>query len=345
MNKKIFKILPLLIFLFIVNGIVLPQNDKGEKEKLAQTGFQFLSVGTSARATALGEAYTTYEGHSEALFYNPAGLARMNSFLGIAFNQMNWIADIKYYSGSFSFNFEEGKYGVFGLSFLSIDYGKFYWTQVDPASEKGYKDIGAGWAKPTAYAIGLGYAKELSDKFSVGGQIKYVKQKLGTSIIPVYKGFDELVGTEEQDYALGVLAFDFGTLYKTGFKSLVFGMSVRNFAQELKYEKESFQLPLTFKIGISFNLIDFFPEMQENHSFLVSLDAAHPRSHPEYIAIGGEYIFMNMFSIRGGYVSGQDLYSYSVGFGIRTFGFQFDYAFTPFDVFNNVHRFSIGFAY
>ena len=343
MNKKIIKILPLIIFLFLSCGNIFPQNDDGEKEKLAQTGFQFLSVGTSARATALGEAYTTYEGHSEALFYNPAGLARMNSFMGIAFNQMSWIADIKYYSGSFSFNFEDGKYGVFGLSFLSIDYGKFYWTQVDD-SESGYRDIGASWAKPNAYAIGLGYAKELSDKFSVGGQIKYVKQKLGTSIVPVYIDKTNFV-EKEQDYALGVFAFDFGTLYKTGFKSLVFGMSVRNFAQEVKYEREGFQLPLTFKIGISFNIIDFFPEMEENHSFVISFDAAHPRSHAEYISIGGEYIFMNMFAIRGGYVTGQDLYSYSVGFGLRTFGFQFDYAFTPFDVFNNVHRFSVGFAY
>ncbi len=344
MNKKILNTLSLLFFIFWAFGNLYSQNEEGDKEKLAQTGFQFLSVGTSARATALGEAYTTYEGHSEALFYNPAGLARMNSMFGVAFNQMNWIADIKYYSGSLSLNFEDGKYGVFGLSFLSIDYGKFYWTQVAD-NESGYRDIGADWAKPSAFAIGLGYAKELSDKFSVGGQIKYVKQKLGTSIVPIYEGFNKLVGTEEQDYAVGVLAFDFGTLYKTGFKSLVFGMSIRNFSQEVKFEREGFQLPLTFKIGISFNMIDFFPEMEENHSFVISFDAAHPRSHAEYISIGGEYTFMNMFAIRGGYVTGQDLFSYSVGFGVRTFGFQFDYAFTPFDVFNNVHRFSVGFAY
>ena len=34
--------------------------------------------------------------------------------------------------------------------------------------------------KPNAYAVGLGYARALSDKFSVGGNVKYVRQDLGT---------------------------------------------------------------------------------------------------------------------------------------------------------------------
>ena len=66
------------------------------QKKLAQTGFQFLSVGTDARATAMGEAFTTVEGSSASLFYNPAGLAKVPSFLAFSLNQMEWIADIQY---------------------------------------------------------------------------------------------------------------------------------------------------------------------------------------------------------------------------------------------------------
>jgi hypothetical protein len=315
------------------------------QKKLAQTGFQFLSVGTNARATAMGEAYTTVDGSASALFYNPAGMAKLGSFANLSINQMEWIADINYYSGSFALNFQEGKYGVIGLSFLSVDYGEFLWTRVAPEQEQGFEDIGEAWPDPGSFMIGLGYAKDLSDKFSVGGQIKYVNQNLGKSLIPVYEGRDNLVGTEEQDYNLNVLAFDFGTLYKTGFKSLVFGMSVRNFSQEVKYEKESFQLPLTFKIGISFNVLDYFSEFGEDHSFLISADAAHPRSYPEYVNFGGEYIFMDIISIRGGYISGQDEYSYTAGFGVRKFGFGLDYSYTPFNIFDTVNRFSVEFSF
>jgi hypothetical protein len=345
MKKTVANSLSLIFFvLFFIPYVILPQDNTGENKKLAQTGFQFLSVGTNARASAIAEAYTTYEGSSASLFHNPAGLARMTTMFDFVVNQMNWIADIKYYSASAAFNWQGGKYGVIGFTFLYVDYGKFEWTIVDPTSPKGYQDVDAGWAMPNAFSIGLGYAKELSDKFSVGGQIKYVRQKLGTSYVPVYTG-NKLTGQEEKDYALGVVAFDFGTLYKTGFKSLAFGMSIRNFAEEVKYEKESFQLPLTFRIGIGMNVMDFFPQWSESNALNITIDAVHPRSFPEYVAFGGEYVFKNILYLRAGYVTNQDDYSYSFGAGVRSFGFAFDYSYTPFSTFQDVNRFTIKFAF
>ena len=38
------------------------------QDKLAQSGFQFLSVGQDARAAGMGEAFTTVEGTPTALF-------------------------------------------------------------------------------------------------------------------------------------------------------------------------------------------------------------------------------------------------------------------------------------
>ena len=61
MKKSIIKLLFLLIcFSFLTSSSF-------SQRKLAQTGFQFLSVGTSARATAMGEAFTTVEGSSASL--------------------------------------------------------------------------------------------------------------------------------------------------------------------------------------------------------------------------------------------------------------------------------------
>ena len=329
----------MVLFLTVFITISLLQSDLLAQKKLAQTGFQFLSVGTDARATAMGEAFTTVEGSSTALFYNPAGMARVNTFLDLSMNQMTWIADIKYLSGSMSLNIGDRKYGVFGISFLTIDYGEFIFTRV-ANTERGFEDI-KGWPDPSAYMVGLGYAKELSDKFSVGGQVKYVTQNLSKSIVPIYAERDQMIGTEEKDYTLQVAAFDFGTLYKTGFKSLAFGMSVRNFSREVKYEKEGFQLPLTFKIGISMNAVDLFPSFADNHALNLSIDAVHPRDFPEYLNIGGEYVFMNMLALRAGYISNQDDYNFTTGFGVKQFGFEFDYSYTPFDIFDNVNRLSV----
>ena len=338
--------LRVIFFVMIIQCLVIQHSTA--QQKLAQSGFQFLNVGTDARATGMGEAFTTIGGSSGSMFYNPAGIAGITS-IDLSASQMKWIADIKYLSGSAAFAPFEGKYGVIGLSFLTVDYGKFYFTRV-AQNEQGFEDI-EGYTQPSAYVASLGYGRVLSDKFSVGGQVKYAYQKLGKSIVPVYTKIvvdSATVRTDtalvEKDYALSVLAFDFGTIYKTGLKSLVFGMSISNFSREIKYEVESFQLPLTFKIGLSMDLLDLVPGASEQHSLVVSVDAVHPRSYYEYLNYGGEYSFMNTIILRAGYVTHHTEYDLSAGIGVRKFGLAVDYSYVPMKVFNDIHRISVRFA-
>jgi len=335
MIRHLFKALILICFIY-VSGLEAQQ-------KLAQTGFQFLSVGVDARATALGEAFTTLENTSAALFYNPAGIARLQSKVDVRVNQHNWIADIQYISGTAAVKAFGGRYGVFGLSYLVLDYGEFLGTRVAD-NEQGFIDTGS--FKPTATAIGLGYGVELSESFTIGAHVRYVHQSLGSSIVPIefIPGVDPSdLETTEQSYSKNVLAFDFGTRYVTGYRSLVFGMSIRNFSQEIQYEREGFQLPLTFKFGVSMDVFDLFPAVGNTHKLFVAIDASHPRSGPEYISIGGEYVFMDMIAIRGGFVTNNinDAEGASLGFGVSQFGVGIDYSYTPFSVFNDIHRFSI----
>ncbi len=311
------------------------------QKKLAQTGFQFLSVGTDARATGMGEAYTTVEGSSGALFYNPAGMARLGGFLEVTASRTTWIADIEYVTGSMALRPWRGQYGVLGFSFMSVDYGELQGTMVAD-NEQGFIETGS--FSPSSYAIGVGYANDLTDRFAVGGQVKWVSQALGESIIPV-GNYDVTKETRRKSYREEVLAFDFGTLYKTGFKSLAFGMCVRNFSEEVKYEREGFQLPLTFKVGFSMNVMDLVPSLGKEHGLLVSIDAVHPRDFPEYLNIGMEYNFMKVLSLRGGYITRQDDYGLSGGFGLSVYGVQLDYSYTPFEVFRDINRFSVRFSF
>ena len=317
--------------------------------KLAQTGFNFLSVGTDARATAMGEAFTTIQGSSTSLFYNPAGLAGINSFVDLSLSQMKWIADIKYLSGAVAFTPFDGRYGVVGISFMNISYGEFHFTQV-AANDQGYQDM-EGWPSPSAYVIGVGYGRALSNQFSVGGQVKYAYQSLGQSVVPVYKTVVDTSGKarrdttyDMRDYAVGTLAFDFGTVYKTGLKSLAFGVAISNFAQEIKYERESFQLPLSFKIGISMNLLDLVPGIGDDHSFYASIDAVHPSSYDEYLNIGGEYVFSKTIALRVGYITKHPDFDLTAGVGVQKAGIAVDYSIMPHRIFNNIQRLSVKFA-
>jgi hypothetical protein len=301
--------------------------------KYAQTGYQYLSVGQDARAVGMGEAYTCMEGVSSGLFYNPASLAGFDGIVDVSGNYFTWIADIKYMSFTLGIDPWDGQYGAIGISVQNVDYGDFYGTIVWP-NEQGYLDTEI--FNPTAISIGLAYAKALSERFTVGGQIKWVSQQLGKSTIP---------GEGTKRNVTDVIAFDFGTIYNTGFESLSFGMSVRNFSKEIKYEQEGFQLPLTFKIGLSINAFDFTDLNPEKHSLLVMVDAVHPRAFREYLNLGTEYFFLQTFALRAGYITGQDDYGLTAGFGLRQFGFEIDYAYAAFEIFDDVHRFTIRFTY
>ena len=332
----------------IVTGVLAPA--AFGQAKLAQTGFNFLSVGTDARATGMGEAFTTIEGSSTSLFYNPAGLAGIKTFVDLSMSQMKWIADIKYIAGAVAFAPWDGRYGVIGVSFMTINYGTFNFTQV-AANDQGYVDV-PGMPAPNAYVIGLGYGRALSDQFSVGGQVKYAYQSLGQSVVPVYKlvadgttGKTRIDTTNEvRDYSIGTLAFDFGTMYKTGLKSLAFGVAITNFSQEVKYEREGFQLPLSFKIGLSMNMLDLVPGIGEDHSFYASIDAIHPRSYDEFLNIGGEYAFAKTIFLRVGYITNHPDYDLTAGIGVQKAGISIDYSYMPHKIFNNVQRISVKFA-
>jgi hypothetical protein len=181
----------------------------------------------------------------------------------------------------------------------------------------------------------VGYAKALSDRFSVGGQVHWIRQQLGENSLPV--GDDSLATRKNEATPV---SFDFGTIFKTGFKSLAFGMSVRNFSKEIKFSKEGFQLPLSFTMGVSADLLDWIGRGGVDQSLVAAVDAVHYRSRPEQVMVGLNYTLFKMLSLRGGYVTNEDEDGFSFGVGLGTSAIAVDYAYTPFGVFDSVQRFT-----
>ncbi|HAL56385.1 MAG TPA: DUF3308 domain-containing protein [Bacteroidetes bacterium] len=328
--------LPMLMLCMMVKN-AFPQ----ENVKLAQTGMQFLSVVSDARAASLARATTTVPMGSGSLFSNPALLSDIAGWADVSASYNQWIAEIKHQTFSAAFKPFGDEYGIFGVSLQFIDYGDFYWTRVSNTAS-GFEDIPSGdMNKPSAFAVGVGYGKAISDAFSVGGQIRYVRQSLGTSFVP-----GDVAGQSvKKEYKLSVLAFDFGTNFKTGFKSLAFGMSVRNFSKEVRYESDQFQLPLVFTLGLSMETLDFFEKSSTLNSVLVSVDASHYRDHAEQVYAGLECRLMGALSLRAGYASSADEEGLTYGLGVQQYGVQVDYAYTPFGVFDNVQRVTVRFSF
>ena len=316
-------------------------------EKIAQTGMKFLTTSLDARSTALGGAVTADESmaNSTAMFYNPAGMARMNGTFHIGGSNVSFIEDITYNALSVAFQPQDGNYGVFGFTWMALDYGDIERT-ARADTDAGFVRLGT--FSPTAMAVGLAYARSFTDRFSVGAHVKIATQDLGSQP----ESIDDGGSPVNRDFKESTVAVDFGVLYNTGFRSLTLGMSARNFSQEVTYVNESFELPLTFQIGLAMDLVDFTSMDPNVHSIQFAVDAQRPRDFQEHVKVGVEYSFMDILSLRGGvaeaFVQDQER-GISLGAGLNfniseTMSATFDYSYTDFGVFDAVNRLSLSFG-
>jgi len=322
-----------LIFVFLFTVFIMPAHS-GLK-KTGQTGLQFLKVDMSARAAAMGGAFGMIGNDASALFYNPAGIAHSQLDGDVFVTRTEWIADISYIAGGLVQNL--GNLGKVGFSFVTCDYGDIIGTRVT-STEKGYVDTGN--LDVGAFAIGMAYARQWTDKFTIGGQIKYASQRLGANLLAD--------GGIAENKVSGT-AYDFGTIFYPGFKSFRMGMNIRNFSEQLKYQETSFQLPLTFVISFAMDVLDFMGEEHENN-LLIAVDAIHPRDYTERIHLGSEYWFMNnMVALRAGYKFNYDLEGISLGFGFKKsisgLDVKLDYSYSDVDIFDAVNRISLGVSF
>ncbi|MGN8225842.1 PorV/PorQ family protein [Gracilimonas sp. BCB1] len=328
------------IFLCIL--ALLCTTDIYGQKKRAQTSMKFLSVSPSARASALSGAVTSVEMGAYSALYNPSTMAYINGTYTASVGAVQWIADINHNSATLVYQPADGKFGVIGVNAISVDYGDILST-ARADNEQGYVDLGT--INPTAFAVGLSYANAITDQFSVGANFRYSNQNLGSAAIST----DGAGNYEMQSFSAGTGVLDFGVLYKTGFRSLNFGMALRNFSPEVDYDDEGAELPLTFKIGVSMDVLDLTDLNPDVHSLLVSIDANRPRDYDEQLLFGLEYTFIDRFVLRGGYGFPKDEEKLSFGAGIKQpigpLVLSVDYAYTQFGVFGEVNRFSaqIGF--
>jgi hypothetical protein len=327
---------------FLVITLVFPVHAQVGLKKVAQSTMNFLLVSVSPHASALGEAYCALGTGAESIFFNPAGISEVSSRFELQMYNTGWIADINYLGGSFVWNLKN--YGALGLSLISVDYGTIHGTGLLSASERdlyplGYKDLGPV-KNVGAYSCGITYGRSISTQFLIGGDMKLVGQNLGQS---------QLADGLKNNNAVK-LAFDAGVKYRTGFRSFRFGMSIRNFSSNIKREEVYEQLPLQFTMGIAVDLFQVFtPDKKGNNALTLAIDFLHPNNYSERVNLGIEYKLFDKIALRGGYQTNQDVASWSAGLGVNApIGRHlviFDYSYSSFEIFDNVSRLAIGFAF
>jgi hypothetical protein len=329
------KILLLLVF---VSSLLYGQ----DVTKVGTTAAKFLSIPIGPRATGLGGAFVSMADDPTAMYWNSAGIARLSQN-EVVWEHTAWFADIGLDYGGVVLPM--GTYGVLGANVTSVNYG-----EMDVTSEDNPEGTGETYSA-ASYAFGVSYARNLTEWFSIGTNVKYVTERIW------------------HESANGV-AVDVGTLFTTPFKGTRLGVSISNFGSKLQMSGEDllvqkriinqngtnpatnaylatdqFDMPLALHIGISNELIQ-----NEDQQLTVAVDAVHPNDNSESLNLGAEYMLFNkMLALRGGYRSifQQDSSErFTLGGGLNhkfeNMRLKFDYSYEAFDRFSGVHKFSFG---
>ncbi len=309
-------------------------------------GALFLRLGNGPRQLSMGGAAMATSGGASSVFWNAAGLADL-------WERSVWFCDTEYMAGirvmSFAYAQNVDRLGgTLALSVLSLSSGSMRVTTagevdgVESGEEFSWSDL----------AVGLSYARNLTDRFSVGGTAKYIREGVGSISAIDYSGSTQGV------------AFDFGTLYRTGFRSLRFGVAATNFGPSLTFGGNyldsyyvgssqvsedkalgDYDLPLMFQAGIAYD-----PIMTASQKLTVAMDFTHPNDAPERVHFGTEYVIRRVLSIRAGKVlnwEGRGPF-FGVGMDIgagRTGAMQLDYAYTGVEALEGVHQLAIGYSW
>ncbi len=324
------------LFLTMTAGILVAQN-----ANLGTSGAQFLQIPVGARETAMGGAVVGLTGDASSVFWNPSGIVRVKS-VEAQFSYMNWFDLFDLNAAAVVYNM--GDAGTIALSLISFTTGDMeITTEEQPNGTGRFFDAGD-------LAIGVSYAKYLTDRFTAGITVKYVSQRIWNETAD---GF----------------AFDIGTQYRLDFQNLTIAMSMSNFGGEIQFEgpdldilyskddnyptsrlapgslkTDSYPLPLNFQVGIGFDIYqaDFM-------KIRGGIDAVHPNDNSERLHFGTEFSFFDRLYLRAGYKFNYDDEDFTFGAGANVpfsgSSIYFDYAYAVYDILPSVHRITVGLSF
>ncbi len=313
---------------------------------------QELLIPVGARQIGMSGASVSFVSGIDAIYWNPAGLDRMQAAAAGSFSHMRYIADMNV---SYVAAAAKSGLGSFGLSFKTIDFGDIPITTTDQPDGTG------ALFSPQFITLGLTYSKGLTDRVAVGATMNVINETIDRVSASGY-AFD--IGVQYKGL-LGLNGLSLGLAVKSIGPGLQFdgnGMLVRAEAEDTERPTSFYrvsagtdELPSTMDIGLAYQF-----DMGANSNLKAAAVFSHNNYQDDLVRGALEYNFNNMIFLRGGYSTnvngtedptGESIYIYGATFGA---GFNYDlgglvltldYAYRQaafFDA-NNVFTLSLGF--
>ncbi len=293
----------------------------GQAQELSRVGTsaaQFLKFGAGARAAAMGESFAALSGDVACLYWNPAGaaavvrrsvqLSYLDLYLGLNFGFIGFVEPL-------------GAFGALGVHASYLHSGDIEITTLEEPNGTGR------FYSARSLAVGLTFARALTDRLSLGVTAKYVQEGI----------YNEVAHT---------LAFDGGMLFATGLFGTTLGVGVSNLGGKLQVQgedlwlednrfqrrTEEWPLPMAVRLGLSCELIGSSGQLLVNETNRLLAAFTIVDSNDAFIrATGGmEYVWRDVLALRGGLLQGDGKPRLALGAGLKSgvgpWTLSFDYA-------------------
>jgi hypothetical protein len=307
--KTIKIIIAIWVMAAVIAGVFGNVTIAGE---LGSTTAGFLKVGVGARALGMGGAFTSIADNPSAVYWNPAGLRRMEMSQA-EFSHQSWYQDVNIENLQIAFPGRKVSFGA-GLTYLSFGQIQSFDEFGEPGDELSMYNM----------AFTLSAAADVTENVAIGISAKYIEQS-----------FDILKGT--------AFAGDIGLMANYG--GIQVGVAAVNIGTKVKYISVEEKLPAAARLGFSFRQFDnkalISVEAYSPFDGQLSLHQGLEMSLYEHFHARSGLIY------RTGTLSDVNALSYNLGLGLGYGSGKFDYTFIPSDYYGSdaVHSFTISLSW
>jgi hypothetical protein len=311
------------------------------QSKVGTTAAPFLGIGVGTRAVSMGSAFVAMKDDPTMLYWNPGAISK-NQSVQASFIHANWLVGTAIDWAGITTNF--GDIGTFGFSLMRLGSG-----DIERTTEEFDNGTGEFFSIYDA-VFQVGYARSLTNQFSVGLSFKYILQSLyrtSASTVAIDLGVHYDINNRLRLAA--VLSNFGGSLQPTGIGLLTpastgTGANGENNSIASFIATDTWNLPVFFRVGIAADVVS----TTQNRITLV-MDGVSPSDNDNHLNIGAEIAWRELIMLRGGYNTIFMNFAetgYTCGIGIRAeiirYIVKIDYAYQSFGRFSAPQWVTIG---
>jgi len=295
----------LVMILFLCSWII----QQAEAEEATSS---FLRISVDARGAAMGDAQGATTGDVYAMYWNPAGLAK------VLFRELG---------ATYHRAFQGLNYSFIGYAVPTDIYGtlagQIFFLSSGPITAT-YENLDGSFAGTgdsfSVADLGLGFSqsKELSKEISYGVSIKLLSHKI-------------------KDHQAFSFATDVGVLYQTLVEELRVGTALQNFSTTYKFMNRKLREPWSIRFAANYEFPEVPLSLAADYNFIMG--------HRDTLNLGAEFRFLDLIAVRAGMKLPPPcgfLSSLSMGLGLNVLDlYQLDYSLSPHTTLGITQRFSL----